>query len=293
MNDISSILQAREPGLTAISSAGLTGSGARIRIRGNASLTQSNEPVIFLDGIRINSGGGQTSRLEDIDPESIERIEVLKGAAAATLYGTEASNGVIQVFTKRGSNSATRWHFSLNQEAIKLPDRVAPNAGYAKSQAQADSLAAYWHIAGLKPYQVFEVPVWQDYLAETGKASTVAGQVNGGATAFTYFASGRYQNEDGPIGGKQFGPATDQLKRIQTAANMTLLPFNNVRLGLRSGYYYTWNAIPAVGSSATASTARTRWRRTRVRNQRTVINPRTSHRANAAARATRSATRPS
>ncbi len=247
MNDISSILQAREPGLTAISSAGLTGSGARIRIRGNASLTQSNEPVIFLDGIRINSGGGQTSRLEDIDPESIERIEVLKGAAAATLYGTEASNGVIQVFTKRGSNSATRWHFSLNQEAIQLPDRVAPNAGYAKSQAQADSLSAYWHIAGLKPYQVFEVPVWRDYLTETGKASTVAGQVNGGATAFTYFASGRYQNEDGPIGGKQFGPATDQLKRIQTAANMTLLPFNNVRLGLRSGYYYTWNAIPGGG----------------------------------------------
>src|SRR6478672_6145889 len=115
MNDISSILQAREPGLTAISSAGLTGSGARIRIRGNASLTQSNEPVIFLDGIRINSGGGQTSRLEDIDPESIERIEVLKGAAAATLYGTEASNGVIQVFTKRGSNSATRWRFTGEQ----------------------------------------------------------------------------------------------------------------------------------------------------------------------------------
>jgi len=81
MNDISSILQAREPGLTAISSAGLTGSGARIRIRGNASLTQSNEPVIFLDGIRINSGGGQTSRLEDIDPESIERARANAQAA--------------------------------------------------------------------------------------------------------------------------------------------------------------------------------------------------------------------
>src|SRR5262245_41213395 len=110
VNDISMLLQAKEPGLSTITSAGLTGTGARIRIRGNASLTQSNEPIIFVDGIRVNSGGGQTSRLEDIDPESIERIEVLKGAAAATLYGTEASNGVIQIFTKHGSNTAPKWH---------------------------------------------------------------------------------------------------------------------------------------------------------------------------------------
>ena len=247
LNDLSSLLQAREPGLSAIMSSGLTGTGARIRIRGNASLTQSNEPVIFLDGIRINSGGGQTSRLEDIDPQSIERIEVLKGAAAATLYGTEASNGVIQVFTKRGTNSGSRWRFSLQEEGIQFPDRVAPNAGYAKTQAQADSLATYWHLGSLKPYQPFEVPIWRDYLTETGKATTVAGQVDGGSTAFTYFASGRYQYEDGPIGGKQLGTATDALRRTQSAVNLSLLPFNNVRLGLHSAYYSTWNAIPGGG----------------------------------------------
>ena len=247
INDISSLLQAREPGLSSITSAGLTGSGARIRIRGNASLTQSNEPVIFLDGIRVNSGGGQTSRLDDIDPESIERIEVLKGAAAATLYGTEASNGVIQVFTKRGSNSAPHWRFTGEQEAIQFPDRVAPNAGYAKSQAQAVSVARYWRLGSLSPFQVFEVPIWRDYLTETGKASTVAGQVDGGGPSFTYFASGRYQYEDGPIGGKSLGTATDALKRVQTGANLSLVPFNNMRLGLRSAYYYTWNAIPGGG----------------------------------------------
>ena len=247
MNDISSLLQAKEPGLSTITSAGLTGTGARIRIRGNASLTQSNEPVIFLDGIRINSGGGQTSRLEDIDPQSIERIEVLKGAAAATLYGTEASNGVIQVFTKRGSNSAPRWHFNASQEAIQFPDRVAPNAGYARSQAQADSLATYWRMPGLQAFQVFEVPIWRDYFQETGMATSMSGQVTGGSPTFTYFASGRFQNEDGPIGGEQYGPATDALKRVQTTLNMSIVPFNNLRLGLRSAYFYTWNAIPGGG----------------------------------------------
>ncbi|MGQ0640116.1 MAG: TonB-dependent receptor plug domain-containing protein [Gemmatimonadaceae bacterium] len=96
INDVSALLSAREPGLSSITSAGLTGQGARLRIRGNASITQSNEPVVFVDGVRIESGGGMTSRIDDIDPTTIDRVEVLKGAAAATLYGTEASNGVIQ-----------------------------------------------------------------------------------------------------------------------------------------------------------------------------------------------------
>ena len=247
INDISAMLQAREPGLSTITSAGLTGTGARIRIRGNASLTQSNEPVVFLDGVRISSGGGQTSRLEDIDPQSIERVEVLKGAAAATLYGTEASNGVIQIFTKRGTNSAARWRFGFQEEAIQFPDRVAPNAGYAIRQSQADSLANYWHLSGLQPYQVFEVPIWRDYLSETGTATAVSGQVDGGGSAFTYFASGRYQHENGPIGGSKLGPATDELTRVQTAVNLALVPFNNLRLGMRTGYYYTQSAIPGGG----------------------------------------------
>ena len=173
--DVSSLLTAREPGLSAITSAGLTGEGARLRIRGNASITQSNEPVVFVDGVRINSGGGMTSRLDDIDPGSIERVEILKGAAAATLYGTEASNGVIQIFTKKGSSGSPRWIFSGQQEAIAFPaNRVDPNAGYARTQPQADSLATFWNIQGLRPFHVFEVPIWNNYLTETGTSTTVA-----------------------------------------------------------------------------------------------------------------------
>ncbi|MGH7677799.1 MAG: SusC/RagA family TonB-linked outer membrane protein, partial [Gemmatimonadaceae bacterium] len=247
ISDISVLLQGREPGLTAISSAGLTGTGARIRVRGNASLTQSNEPIIFLDGIRINSGGGQTSRLEDIDPASIERIEILKGAAAATLYGTEASNGVIQLFTKRGTNGPPRWRFTFDQEAIQFPDRVAPNAGYARTQARADSLAQFWGKPGLQAFEVFEVPLWKDYLSETGMANSLSGQVTGGGSIFNYFASGRYQHENGPIGGSYLGPAKDDLRRIQTRVNLSLMPWDKVRLGLQTGYYNTVNGIPGGG----------------------------------------------
>jgi TonB-linked SusC/RagA family outer membrane protein len=248
INDISALLSAREPGLSLITSAGLTGTGSRIRIRGNASITQSNEPVVFVDGVRITSGGGMTSRLDDIDPAMIDRVEVLKGAAAATLYGTEASNGVIQIFTKRGQSGPPRWTYSAQQDAITFPaDRVHPNSGYAKTQARADSLAEFWRIPGLQPFQVFEVPIWNDYLTETGTASTFTAQVDGGGPSITYFVSGRYQNEDGPIGGSSYGPVRDALRRLQTVANLSLVPFNTLRLGVRSGYYNTWNQIPGGG----------------------------------------------
>ena len=112
INSFSDLLAGREPGIVAFPSGGLTGEGAQIRIRGNASLSQLNEPIVIVDGIRVDrggfgggfvgsGGGGSTSRLDDINPESIERVEILKGASAATLFGTEASNGVIQILPKR------------------------------------------------------------------------------------------------------------------------------------------------------------------------------------------------
>ena len=268
IKDLSSILQAREPGLSAISSSGLTGEGARIRIRGNASLTQSNEPVVFVDGVRINSGGAMTSRLDDIDPNSIERVEVLKGAAAATLYGTEASNGVIQVFTKKGSSRAPRWTVQMEQEAISFPDRIAPNAGYARSQARADSLAQFWNIPGLKAYEVFEVPIFKDFLTETGNASTVAAAVSGGAAALTYYASGRFQRENGPIGGSSFGPAEDGLRRIQTGVNMSLVPINSVSLSLRNSYFNVESDRPGdiIGNSIYGAYAQSQYARPEAAN---------------------------
>ena len=117
-------LSARIPGVSVQPSTGVTGAGARIRIRGSASLSQSNNPIIYIDGVRADNGGSgsgaATSRLDDIDPNSIERMEVLKGAAAATLYGTEASNGVIQIFTKRGVPGETRITVSSEMGTSRL-----------------------------------------------------------------------------------------------------------------------------------------------------------------------------
>jgi TonB-dependent SusC/RagA subfamily outer membrane receptor len=266
INSTSDLLQGREPGVVGMPSSGMTGEGSRIRIRGNSSLSQSNEPIVFIDGIRVNAGGGfaegvgaggggATSRLDDLDPSSIERMEVLKGAAAATLYGTEASNGVIQIFTKRGSVGVPRWSLNLQQDAMQFPDRVAPNAGYPRSAAQAEQASAFWGRT-LQPFQVFEVPVFKDNVTEIGRATTAALSVQGGTPVITYFASGRYRGENGPIGYKgaladrlsnlpsSLRPIEDEDTQMQGTINLSIVPTSKLRLGLRSSYINRSTSIP-------------------------------------------------
>ncbi len=251
INDISNLLTAREPGLVGVIGGGLTGQGAMIRIRGNSSLSQSNEPIIFIDGVRMNNGasgggggGGATTRLDDLDPNTIERVEVLKGAAAATLYGTEASNGVIQIFTKVGSQGAPRWSFTAQQDAITFPDRVAANTGFIRDTAQARQASAFYG-RPLQPFDIVSTNVFRDNLTETGTATSIGGSVTGGGNAVTYFASGRVFSENGPFGGSGLGgPITDgvaigedAIRRIQSSANLTLVPFKNFRIRFNNNYY--------------------------------------------------------
>jgi len=98
------------PGLQIQRASGQLGTGGVTRVRGVSSLSLASEPIIFIDGVRsdntagsnslgFSGGGDRPSRINDIDPNDIESIQVLKGPSAATLYGTEASNGVIQIIT--------------------------------------------------------------------------------------------------------------------------------------------------------------------------------------------------
>ncbi len=133
---VSALLQSQAPGMVVTESSGMAGSGSQIRLRGSVSISQSNQPLIYVDGVRVKgdayqknvppgdysgrSGNVAASPLADIDPSDIERIEVIKGAAASTLYGTEASAGVIQIFTKRGQSGAPQWNASMDQGAATL-----------------------------------------------------------------------------------------------------------------------------------------------------------------------------
>ncbi len=119
------VLQGQAPGLVIRQTGGAVGNGSEIMLRGVNTLggPNSNRPLIYVDGVRIENGShqeadeasAQATVFDDIDANSIERVEVIKGAAATTLYGTEAAAGVIQIFTKGGGGGAPQWTASISQ----------------------------------------------------------------------------------------------------------------------------------------------------------------------------------
>ncbi len=265
VSSLSEILSGREPGVVGLVGGGLAGEGARLRIRGSSSLAQSNEPVVYVDGIRVDNaggfgpgvgagGGGAPSRLDDITPESIDRIEILKGAAAATLYGTQASNGVIQIFTKRGQSGAPRYSVSVEQGFTTYPlDRMLQHAGFVTGQTATSRDVGVQGIQdryglSVSPYEVFEVDLFPE-LFGTGYAQTYSASVTGGTTAVTYYLSGRLHDEDGPYDGSSFaGPglttANDQNRRMQFNANVEIFPRQDLRLRVSSSFTEATHEVP-------------------------------------------------
>lgn len=255
VQSVSELIQGREPGMTGLPSGGLASEGSRIRIRGSASLSQSNEPIVYVDGVRVNSGGGfggfvgtggggSPSRLDDINPNAIARVEVLKGAAAATLYGTEASNGVIQIFTKQGDLGPPRFTFTVAQAASHFPDAYPDQTGFATTQGQADVMS---EVIGrdIQPYEIVSQNI-PEQLVGTGYSQTYSASVSGGSEGITYFVSGRLQDDDGafepsfirspdyPAG---INPLTDDgVKRYQATAKLNITPAENLTFRFTSGY---------------------------------------------------------
>ena len=148
IQDFGTALQGRIPGVRSLNFGGGVGSAKELKVRGVQSFQLGQRPVVYIDGVRVDtqsenwgdggitccgfSGYAGNDRLGDLNPDDIERVEVLKGAAATTLYGTEATNGVIQIFTKKGrQNSAPRWTMSysagFNRLRENMPTKTYPD----------------------------------------------------------------------------------------------------------------------------------------------------------------------
>ena len=128
---VDQLLAGRLPGVTVQQGSGGAGSGSQIRLRGNVSVALGNEPLVYVDGVRVRSEGypkntphvgdglagpsDTPSPLNDLNPADIDRIEIVKGPAATTLYGAEAASGVIQIFTRRGAPGPPVWRAQVDQ----------------------------------------------------------------------------------------------------------------------------------------------------------------------------------
>ena len=141
-------LSGKASGVQITRNSGDPGSGAYIQIRGQNTINGDNSPLIVLDGAPIsnaNIGGNtagvvQQSRLNDINPEDIESVSVIKGAAAA-LYGTGAANGVLVINTKRGSKESKGWSF--NVKTSLSVDRV--NREWDKQDTWGQGYDGIWY----------------------------------------------------------------------------------------------------------------------------------------------------
>lgn len=149
INRLGDLLQGRTAGVSLQQTSGTAGTGQRLNIRGASSLSLSNEPLVYVDGMQVSNGnnlgfgvGGQAiSRLNDISPENIEKIEVLKGPAATAVYGTSAANGVLLITTKRGRSGATRWN--VYDETGTENDITNYPANYLRYQAVTPNAPVY------------------------------------------------------------------------------------------------------------------------------------------------------
>jgi TonB-linked SusC/RagA family outer membrane protein len=217
ITNVSSLLQGKAAGVAVLPSSGTTGTGTKIRIRGANSISLTNEPLIVIDGaytdrgtnsLSIGTGGQAPSRLNDLNPEDIQSIEVVRGPSAATLYGGDAANGVIVVTTKRGKAGRTQWNAWLEQGLLQdkndYPDNYrafghnvvggVPQAAvvtcllnnFARGLCTQDSMTTMNPLMDPKL-----TPIANGNRAQYGLS------VTGGTEQVRYFVSGEYEDENG------------------------------------------------------------------------------------------------
>jgi TonB-dependent SusC/RagA subfamily outer membrane receptor len=133
----SELLLARAAGVVVMPSSGTVGTGSLITMRGVANPYLSIAPLVYVDGVRVDPtmqaltvyvGGQAPSRLDDFDPATLQSVAILRGPAAAAIYGAEAANGVILMTTRQGSSGPVRFRAFTGQglasEAVRFPDNV-------------------------------------------------------------------------------------------------------------------------------------------------------------------------
>jgi TonB-linked SusC/RagA family outer membrane protein len=202
------MVSASVPGVRIMRASGGVGSGGTTRIRGSGSLSLSNEPLIYIDGVRSNNQAAafslafngaqeQPSRVNDLVPEEIESIEVLKGPSAATIYGTEASNGVIQIITKRGRAGRPTIQIQSDFGAAWLsnPEERYPTNFYLRVGGD------YRNPADIREFNVQRFRASRGFPAifRTGAPWGGSASISGGTDQVRYFFSATYNREEGAV----------------------------------------------------------------------------------------------
>lgn len=268
VSSVTELLATRVPGLTVEHSSGAPGDPARLRLRGAASITETNDPIIIVDGTRLyydqsairsqNLGVFAVGRygnpnapspLDQIDPNSVETIEVFKGPSATTMYGPDAANGVIVITTKKGRAGPPRWTASVVRGMTVMPgaypvsyfrfgsfSQLVAKGGAASFCSPNNTACA---VDSLVAFQALNDP--RTTVLGRGNNTTVTTGVAGGASALTYAFNASVDNELGllklpEVSTQQFtlvhgGAPPDWMLRPQTLNRWSVTSRLSAQLG--------------------------------------------------------------
>jgi TonB-dependent SusC/RagA subfamily outer membrane receptor len=213
------------------------GGGLSVRLRGTGSIISGSEPLYIVDGVIVDNSSDQLidfgarsnvqNRLADLDPNDIDRIEIVRGAAAAALYGSRANNGVVQIFTKRGVAGAPRITFGTRYTSEHLAKRLALNL--APLDAAGNPVTRY---------------DYQDEIFRTGSLKEMNISAEGGSDKTTYYAGASYSGEDGII------KASSAVRR-SARVNLSQKVFNPLKLNIGANYVRSEAEFEPNGESGT------------------------------------------
>lgn len=248
---LESAIQGRASGVYINQGSGKLGAGMSIRIRGASSVSASNQPLYVVDGIIVNSADPGSANEEplnpiaDINPNDIQSMEILKDAAAAAIYGSRASNGVVIITTKKGSvgktkvnigyytgfSTPTRKRKFLNAAQYReLFTAAAENMGYnAEDEFAAESGTDDW----ANNYDTN----WSDEAFQTGAVNQYDASVSGGDQKTRFFVSLNYNDQEGVIVGNAFSRASGRINldhsisdKVTVGTNISMVKSFNERV---------------------------------------------------------------
>lgn len=218
--DLSGLLSGQVSGVRIMRVGGEVGSGGNTRIRGVRSLSLPATPLIYVDGVRVNNSDNEPgvgfravnrpSRINDLNPEEIESIEVIKGPAAATLYGTEASNGVIQIITKKGRQGRPTVNLRVRQGAAWLPDpfNLFPPTYYKNRAGEIVEFNVLKNDCEMYGHCNWFV---------TGHLQAYGAEMRGGSESVQYYFSADWDRDEGAV-------PYNWKHRLSGRANLTYVP---------------------------------------------------------------------
>lgn len=259
-------------GVNIISNSGAPGGGTTVKLRGITTLNGNSQPLYIVDGVYydnssfrsntnfVSAAAGQgntnyqdnpSNRVADLDPEDIERIEVLKGASAAAIYGSRAAAGVVIITTKRGKRDGSTavdlsqsigFQQQLKKLGVREWDATKVEAGFGADEVPIYNAAK----AAGKIYN------YEDELyGEKGMLSTTRLAINGGSEKFGYFAGVTHKREDGIVKNTGYEKTSVRLNldpKVFSWADLQLT-LNYVNSHSDRGYFNNDNTSTTMGVS--------------------------------------------